>query len=187
MSSEKFLEFLEVLKKDYEDKSYSCQVFNETYPGALESVDETVEPEGKIDLLFEDRYSAADKMVGATRTSMISRPLLEKRLDRKRKKNAGAALHVESVKNTKVNTELALKPEGELKTVYELYEGTQGSFEWGDAETVVSNPSNLYRMRDEYLIQVNQEVLRERDEERWELCNDLEDTVDLLRDVEVYL
>lgn len=174
-------DFLEELADQYRNEGYEVIAKDREFPR------NTAEQMGVADLVLEDSWSTAYKVVKATKLQETNPSFVDELIEDKNSQTEKARDYFSTnIDPERIHTEVVIGTQGDLHTIRELLENTVGTFTWDQAVDAVSEPARLGNLRDDGEIVLNYEVSREENEEYFELSPELDPVVDALYEHTTY-
>lgn len=172
---------MDELSELYREKGFDVIAREQPFP---RNSGETI---GKVDLLLEDSYASDYRIVEATQSETLDPSILEDYVSN----NLEQAEKAENYFGDKLDTpeiekEVVIGTKDDLRTVYNLWENTNGVFTWDQALDAVSNAGRLGNLEDKDHIILNHTVSRRENEEYFELSPELETVTDIFYEHTVY-
>lgn len=143
MSSEAHYKAARKVAGQYTEEGYDVLAIDSNYPGILEDSVPEHEAEGKVDILLSQGEDIDPlKVVEIGRPSSLDEKSIVRRYNDTINQAIKNASYFEDL-GYETEAEIEMRPEGELKTLQEIYENTTGVFTWNQLLDTVSDPERL--------------------------------------------
>lgn len=174
-------DFMEDLSAFYREKGFDIIAQDQAFP---KNSGETI---GEVDLLLEHSDDSNYKIVEATNTGTLDPLTLEDYVCKNKEQAEKARNYFRDKLDTpEIDKEIVISTKDDLRTVYNLWENTNGVFTWNQALDAVSNNGRLANLKDKDYLILNHGVSRREDEEYFELSPELETVTDIFYEHTVY-